>query len=605
MSAIKHAAESVAHGIEHAAKDVAHGLETAGKDIEKVGKGVVDGVETIGKTLAKDVESTVAAAAESVGDMMQGRMHEALNKAMEAGQDLAKTGYDTATAGEQATVDSLANMHLNKKMDKAMGKAETGMQKIGTAVKTGVGQVEQTLKQDAGAILKDAKQTGNDLIHGHFQAALDDSVKTAEDGIKGFADLSTAGIQSTLNTLANTHISKGMDKVMGKVDQGFDAVKNDAVKSADQVTEQVVDGTESAIKSTVQAAKDAAQGHWGAAMGDLGNAGMDALQAAGDLTPEGAMASVGAQMLMNAHIGNAQLDGAIAGALHGNVAEMAKGVVKNVGEMEAGNAATSFIENHMPQGGGAGSTLGMAAAGFAAGAAMDGLHGKRGGEEAGDGATHSFGKASGSGGVTGGSGSSKFSVGEQLGKISGGGSDLSVGEHLNLIRNNARTSLNEQVGKFSGASSNASASEHLNAIRRNARRSLGQHLNQIGNGKFASVTERLGLGKGSAHTAEPEAAAPHGASASGTSSLRERLGFSKHSAHTADTPEAESAQDKKQKKEDVDDNAQNAANNTIANDQAGGTAQIDQLMLEMFMLQAGMSQGSNGENKRREELAAN
>jgi hypothetical protein len=528
-------------------------------------------------------------------------------------------------------------MHLNKKMDKAMGKAETGMQKIGTAVKTGVGQVEQTLKQDAGSILKDAGKTGSDLIHGHFQAALDDTVKTAEDGIKGFADLSTAGIQSTLNTLANTHISKGMDKVMGKVDQGFDAVKNDAVKSADQVTEQVVDGTEAAVKSTVQAAKDAAQGHWGAAMGDLGNAGMDALQAAGDLTPEGAMASVGAQMLMNAHIGNAQLDGAIAGALHGNVAEMAKGVVKNVGEMEAGNAATSFIENHMPQGGGAGSTLGMAAAGFAAGAALDGLHGKHGGEEAGEekagGATHSLGKTEGSGGLTG--GSSKFSVGEQLGKISGGGSNLSVGEHLNLIRNNARTSLNEQVGKFSGAGSNASvgehlsqlrnnahnslneqigkfsgagsnasASEHLNALKRNARRSLGQHLNQIGNGKFASVTERLGLGKGSAHTAEPEAAAPHSASESGTSSLRERLGFSKHASHSAETPEAESAEDKKQKKEDADDNAQNAANNTIANDQGGSNAQMDQLMLELFMLQAGMSQGSNGGNKRREELAA-
>lgn len=493
FSHIKHAFEHVGHDIAHAAKEVGHGLETAGKDIAKVGEGVVKGVEQVGKTIVKDAEHVAQHTLDAADDLIHGHLQKALHQAMEATQDLAKTAYDAGTAGEQATVDSLAHMHLSKKMDKAMGKAETGMQKIGEGIKTGVGMVGEQLGKDARTVGKDLAKTGGDLIHGRWQQALDDTVKTAQDGFNTAYDAGTALGHATVDSLANMHLSKGMDKAMGKVEKGYDTLGKDVKSSVDQVGAQVVNGTESAIKDTVQAGKDAVHGHWGAAMGDLGKAGMDAAEVASDLTPEGAMAAVGTQMLVNAHIGSQQLDAAIGGALHGNVAQTVKGVVKNVSEMEVSNEAQdklgSLASKVMPAGGsGSGSSYAEVAAGAALGMA-------------------------GSGG------------------FSGGGK-------------RSRTSF---VGA-PGGSSKMNLSERFSTM--------------------------AGRGSGQSRGAEGK--------------------------HGATGPE-----DKKEKEQQRADNAQNAADNT-ANRAANGAssgddAQLQQAMLELFMLQAGMNH-SDGAKKRRAML---
>ncbi|SDI39490.1 hypothetical protein SAMN05216466_12218 [Paraburkholderia phenazinium] len=397
MGAIKHAFEHLGHDIGDVAKDVGKGLETAGKDIAKVGKGIAEGVETVGKTLGKDALDTAEATLQSADALIHGHLQQALNKALQAGDDVVKTGSDLGSAGTEATLDSLGDMHLSKKLDNAVG----------------------------------------------------------------------------------------------KVNKAFNGVRNDVTKSVDQVASQVVSGTEGAIKGTVDAVNDAAHGKWGAAAGALGGATMDALNVASDLTPEGAAAAIGTQALMNAHIGNAQIDSAIGGALHGNVTQMAKGVVKNVAETEVGDKVQQGLSDVaakvMPQGGGSSEDTALAAAGLgiAAGALGDGL----------------------------GSSGSKHSHGE-----SAGGSSYS----------------------------------------------------------FAAFGRS---GKSSAHAGKAEG--------------------------------RESKEAKHEKKEDADDNAQDAANNTANNASStalaqagGGDTQLEQeLMLENFLMQAGMGSGG-GAQKRRAELSA-
>ncbi|WP_206956623.1 hypothetical protein [Trinickia acidisoli] len=492
FSKIKHGLEHVGSDIAHAAKDVGHGLETAGKDVAKVGKGIVNGVEEVGKTLVSDAAQVAEHTLQAAGDLMQGHLQKALNQAMQATQDLAKTAYDAGTAGEQATVDSLAHMHLSKKMDTAMGKAEKGMQQIGQGIKTGVGMVGTTLGKDVGTVGKDLAKTGDDLVHGRWQQALNDTVKTAQDGFNTAYDASTALGHATVDSLANMHLSKGLDNAMGKVEKGYNALTNDVKSSVDQVGAQVVDGTEGAIKATVQAGKDAAHGQWGAALGDLGSAGMDTLEVASDLSPEGAMAAVGTQALVNAHIGSQQLDEAIGGALHGNVTQTVKGVVKNVSEMEVSNEAEdklgSLASKVMPEG------------------------------AAGSGSPYAEIAAAGAMGIA---GSGGFSVGSKRSHSSVEGSAGGAG-------GSSKTKLGERVSAM------------------------------------------VGRGGSQGRTAGSKQAA------------------------------AGKTEDKKEKEEKQADNAQNASSNT-ANQAAGANGQPDEEMLEMFMLQAGMSRQDDAK-KRRAEL---
>ncbi|RDV00427.1 hypothetical protein [Trinickia dinghuensis] len=489
FSKIKHGLEDVGHDIAHAAKDVGHGLETAGKDIAKVGEGVVKGVEEVGKTLVSDTAQVAQHTLDAFDDVVHGQIKNALNQTKEAVQDLAKTAYDAGSATEQATVDSLAHMHLSKKMDKAMGKAEQGMKKIGQGIKTGVGMVATQLGKDAGTVGKDLAKTGNDLVHGRWQQALDDTVKTAQDGFNAAYDTSTALGHATVDSLANMHLSKGMDKAMGKVEKGYDALGNNVKSSVDQVGAEVVDGTEGAIKDTVQAGKDAVHGHWGAMASDLGNVGMDTLEVASDLSPEGAMAAVGTQMLENAHIGSQQLDETIGGAIHGNVAQTVKGVVKGVSEMEVGNEVQdklgSLAAKVTPEGGSgsASSYAGVAAAG-----------------------------------ALGIAGSGGFSVGSKR----------------------SHASLEGEAGRTGGPS----------------RMKISE--------RFSTMTGRSG-GKG--RTVQHEQAA------------------------------AGKTEDEKEKESKKADNAQNAANNT-ASQGGGDNGQLDQDMLDLFMLQAGMNR-PDGSKKRR------
>jgi len=373
----------IGHDISHAVKDV-------GKGIEKVAKGVAEGVETVGKTLGKDVINTAEASLESADALMHGHLQDALNKAMQAGEDLAKTGTDLDSAGAHIALDSLGDMHLSKKLDSAVG----------------------------------------------------------------------------------------------KVNKAYSSVQNDVNNSVDQVANQVVSGTEGAIKGTVGAVNDAAHGKWGAAAGALGGATMDALNVASDLTPEGAAAAIGTQALMNAHIGNAQIDSAIGGALHGNVTQMAKGIVKNVGEAELGDKASEAMSDI----------------------------------------------------------ASKVSNGS-----SNGDAALAMG-------------LSVAAGAI-GGNSGSSGSKHSHG--------------EAG----GESTHSISTAGRSAHAAGHEAGR----------------------AGEAEEPESKEAKGKE--KDDADDNAQAVANNTANNDVAeagGGDAQLEQeMMFELFLMQAGMS----SQNKQKEGLA--
>ncbi len=429
FSSIKHAFQHLGHDIEHVAKDVGHGIETAAKDVAKVGEGVVKGVEQVGKTIGKDIEHVAEHTFKAAEDLMQGHFKQALNQAMEGTQDIFKTAVDVATSGEKAAVSSVAHMHLSKKIDRAMGKAEHAFDKIGEGVKTGVGMVGKQIGKDVATVGKDLAKTGKDVIHGHWQQALDDTVKTAQDGFNTMSDVSTAVGHAAVDSLANMHLGKGMDKAMGKVEKGYNAVTDDIKKSVDQVGAQVVNGTESMIKDTVQAGKDAVHGNWGAALGDIGKAGMSAMDVASDLSPEGAIAAVGTQVLINAHVGSQKLDEAIGGAIHGNFAQTAKGIAKNVGELEIGNAvqgkigaledkAGALAEKVMPGGGSGGGSGAGAYAGVAAGAAL-GI--------AGSGMSFGGGKRSHASSGGGAGGSSKASFTERLGAMTGrGGSSRSA-----------------------------------------------------------------------------------------------------------------------------------------------------------------------------------
>jgi|GEM_PF-6836590 len=406
---------------------IKHGFEHLGDDIKHVAKDVEHGVENVGK------------------DIKQGVEH----------------------------LDPFANTNIAAGIEHAFSK-------IGKGIKDGVEQVGKNLAKDASTVGKDLKKTGSDLAHGHFKEAFHDAVDTGKDAFNGYYDAVTAVGHVAVDSLANMHLSKGMDKAMGKVEKGYDAFTNDIKSSVDQVGSEVIEGTAGAISGTIQAGKDAVHGKWGAALDHLGQAGMDVVSVASDLTPEGAAAAIGTNVLINAHIGSKQLDTAIGGALHGNVAQTVKGVVKNVGEMEAGNAAQkalSGIESKVASTGGSNSSvvaagvLGAAAGGisfdgkrshgssgesggFGGGAGGSGGSGKFAsfGKLGGSGRFASFGKVGGSGGS---GGSSKFA---SFGKVGGSGDSGGSGKFASF----SRLAGSGRFGK-SGGKTNAGGQEQYNA----------------------------------------------------------------------------------------------------------------------------------------------
>ncbi|PMS22040.1 hypothetical protein C0Z18_05855 [Trinickia dabaoshanensis] len=377
---------------------IGHAFEHLGDDIKHVAKDVEHGVENIGK------------------DIKQGVEH----------------------------LDPFANTKIGEGIEHAFAK-------IGKGIKDGVEEVGKGLAKDASTVVKDVKKTGHDLAHGHFKQAFHDAVDTGKDAFNGYYDAVTAVGHAAVDSLADMHLSKGMDKAMGKVEKGYNAFTNDIKSSVDQVGSEVVEGTVGAISSTIQAGKDAVHGKWGAALDKLGEAGMDTLSVASDLTPEGAMAAVGTNALINAHIGNAQLDTVIGGALHGNVAETAKGIAKGVGEMEAGNVAQKALggveSKIMSTGGGSDSSIVAASVlGAAAGGAGGFSFGRKGSHE-------SFGGSGGSGG------SGKFGKFASFGKF-GGGSGGSGGSGLSS--HFPTLSKLGQSGKF-GGKTNTGGQEELHA----------------------------------------------------------------------------------------------------------------------------------------------
>ena len=459
---------------------IKHGFEHLGDDIKNVAKGVEHGVENIGKDIKQDVEH----------------------------------------------LDPFAHTKIGEGIENVFSK-------IGKGIKDGVEQVGKGLVKDAETVGKDLKKTGSDLAHGHFKEAFHDAVNTGKDAFNGYYDTVTAVGHVAVDSLANMHLSKGMDKAMGKVEKGYDAFTGDIKKSVDQVGGEVVEGTVGAISSTIQAGKDAVHGKWGAALGDMGKAGMDAINVASDLTPEGAAAAIGTNVLINAHIGNAQLDAAIGGALHGNVAQTVKGVVKNVGEMEAGNEAQKMLggvaSKVMPTGGGSDSTV--VAAGVLGAAAGGISFGRKGSHES------SFGGAGGSSGF---GGSGKFGKFASFGKFGGAGGSGGSGISGKFA----------SFGKFGGSGGSRLSGKFASFSKLGGSGSSGKFASFSKLGGGSGSFGRFGKfgGKANAGAQEPYYASGH----SGT-------GSSGHAQYAAQG--AEDSHDKKQQRAD---NAQNAADNAAA-----------------------------------------
>jgi hypothetical protein len=76
-------------------------------------------------------------------------------------------------------------------------------------------------------------------------------------------------------------------------------------------------------------------------LGALGQVGEDALNLAADLTPEGMGTTIAASTLSALHVGNDQINGALAGLAHGSVGKVVKSAVETGANMGANAAATA------------------------------------------------------------------------------------------------------------------------------------------------------------------------------------------------------------------------------------------------------------------------
>ncbi|MCP1118214.1 hypothetical protein [Robbsia andropogonis] len=247
------------------------------------------------------------------------------------------------------------------------------------AVVHGVEHVVHALENDIKKVLQDALAMTEALMQGNLKEAMQDLLKTAEDVEKTASDAYTAGAEATLEGLKGLHLGKGFDKVLNTAEKGVETVKKDINQGIDSVASDLVSSAEGIVSGSVNAVKDLAHGNFKGMMNDMENVASDALDVAADLTPEGLGANVVASTLAAAHVGSAQLDDAIAGAMHGGVGKVVKAVAKTEASEGAQKLSETVLGDNGTQTAEAGATAGAAL--FAGGAGRGGRRGTQGTRE--------------------------------------------------------------------------------------------------------------------------------------------------------------------------------------------------------------------------------
>lgn len=220
------------------------------------------------------------------------------------------------------------------------------IEKVAGSVAHGVEHLAKKLAHDVLNVLKDALDMTEALMQGNMKLALQDLAKLGSDLEKTAADAATGTADMALKTLGDLHLGKGFDHLVEDVEKGLDTVKDAINKGTDAGLKDLVNSAEGIVEHSLSAVKDLAHGDLKGMMGELGHVGEDALNLAADLTPEGMGSTIAASTLSALHIGNDQINGAIAGLMHGSVGKVVKSAVEtgtNAGATALANGTVSDV----------------------------------------------------------------------------------------------------------------------------------------------------------------------------------------------------------------------------------------------------------------------
>jgi hypothetical protein len=237
-------------------------------------------------------------------------------------------------------------MSIFSKIKHAFEKVGHDIEHVAKAAIHDVEGVVKTMEKYVEHILQDTMKMTEALMEGHFKEALQDFLKTTDDVVKGAGDLVTKEATIAMSMLGDLHISKGLDKFVSSAEKEIKTVTDDVEKGIDSTVKTLADSTVGIATGSVQMLKDLAHGNIKAAMGDMLKVGEDLATVAADLTPEGLAVDMASQVMVAAHIGNAKIDDLVAGAMHGNVGEMLKGVKQTV-ESEVVSKLGEFAESKL------------------------------------------------------------------------------------------------------------------------------------------------------------------------------------------------------------------------------------------------------------------
>ena len=218
------------------------------------------------------------------------------------------------------------------------------IEKAAKSVAHGVEHVAKKLAHDVINVLQDTLDLTEALMHGNMKLALQDLAKLGSDLEKTAADAATGSAEVALKGLHGLHLGKGFDNLVADVEKGLDTVKDAVNKGTDAGLKDLVSSAEGLVEHSLGAVKDLAHGNLKGMLGELAHVGEDALNLAADLTPEGMGTTIAASTLSALHIGNDQINGAIAGLAHGSVGKVVKATVET--GVDVGSNAVSTAVTH-------------------------------------------------------------------------------------------------------------------------------------------------------------------------------------------------------------------------------------------------------------------
>jgi hypothetical protein len=219
------------------------------------------------------------------------------------------------------------------------------VEKAAKSVAHGVEHVAKKLAHDVMHVLQDTLDLTEALMQGNMKLAMQDLAKLGSDLEKTAADAATGSAEVALKGLGGLHLGKGFDHLVAEAEKGMETVKDAVNKGTDAGLKDLVNSAEGLVEHSLGAVKDLAHGDLKGMLGELSHVGEDALNLAADLTPEGMGTTIAASTLSALHVGNDQINGAIAGLAHGSVGK----VVKSAAEtgVNVGANATAAAVNHV------------------------------------------------------------------------------------------------------------------------------------------------------------------------------------------------------------------------------------------------------------------